>query len=362
MLVTPGGRVGPYEILAPLGAGGMGEVYRARDTRLGRDVAVKSLPSTFLHDPERTARLQREAQLLATLNHPNIAAIYGLEQLGDAQFLVLELVEGETLADRLTRGPLPLDEALDIARQITDALESAHERAIIHRDLKPANIALTPDGQVKILDFGLAKAVNPTESPDNSMSPTLSLAATRAGVILGTAAYMSPEQARGRAADKRTDVWAFGCVLFEMLSGKKAFQGEDVTDIIAAVVRAEPDWSALPATVPEHIRVLIRRCLDKDRRSRISDVAVARFLINEASTLLTPAPPSLPKAPAPPQRSLLWSAAGLVAGVGLTAAAVAIFLLTRPPQQTVPIRFSVTPSPQPLYIQGNDRDIAITPD
>jgi serine/threonine protein kinase len=313
MAVSIGARLGPYEITGALGAGGMGEVYRARDTKLGRDVAIKILPELFAADAERLARFQREAQLLAALNHPNLAAIYGLEDApstssgpaGAARFIVMELVEGESLDARLkaraprgftdgTRGfsragALPVTEALDIARQIIDALETAHEKGIIHRDLKPANIMLTDDGQVKVLDFGLAKhdagSTLSGERDGFTHSPTMTFAATQAGIILGTAPYMSPEQARGRAADKRSDVWAFGCVLFEMLTAKRAFEGEDATDIIAAVVRAEPDWTALPAAVPPAIRTLIQRCLVKDRKARIPDISVVRFLMADAGRM-----------------------------------------------------------------------------
>ena len=266
MTLTSGSRLGPYEIVAPLGSGGMGEVYRARDSKLGRDVAIKIVSDGLGHDPERVARFRREAQLLAALNHPHIAAIYGLEEANPStgsgqavQFLVLELVEGETLAERLKAGPLAFNEALTVARQVADALQAAHEKGIIHRDLKPANIAFTSEGQVKVLDFGLAKALDPVAqgfSPADANSPTLSLAATQAGMILGTAAYMSPEQAKGRGADKRSDVWAFGCVLYEMLTGRRAFEGEDVSDTLAAVLRGEPDWTALPANVPPSIRTL----------------------------------------------------------------------------------------------------------
>ena len=361
MLIPPGARIGPYEILSALGAGGMGEVYRARDTKLGRDVAIKSLPAAFLHEPERVARLQREAQLLASLNHPHIAAIYGFEETDGAHLLILELVDGQTLADLLRRGPLALGEVLTIARQVAEALEAAHEKGIIHRDLKPANIALTRDGTVKILDFGLAKAVDPSDSDSVSMSPTLSLAATRAGVILGTAAYMSPEQARGRLTDKRTDVWAFGCVLFEMLSGKRAFEGEDVTDVIASVVRAEPDWSALPANLPDHLRLLIKRCLEKDRRARISDIGVARFLL-EHGAQVSPAAGETHARGAGRRRVLVWSTLALAAGIALTAGGVWLSSRGPEPAPRDVISFSITPSGRPLITQGNDRDIAISPD
>src|SRR6266536_1599615 len=285
MPLSAGTRLGPYEILSALGAGGMGEVYRARDTKLDREVAIKVLPELFVSDPERVARFQREAKTLAALNHPHIGGIYGLEDASGVHALVLELVEGPTLADRIAQGPLPLDEALPIARQIAEALEAAHEAGIIHRDLKPANIKLRPDGEVKVLDFGLAKALEPMSpaSANVTASPTITTPAmmTGIGMILGTAAYMSPEQAKGRPADKRSDVWAFGCVLFEMLTGKRAFEGEDVSDTLAAVLRGEPDWPALPASVPERIRFMLRRSLEKDRSARISDAAVAKYVIIE---------------------------------------------------------------------------------
>src|SRR5258706_2096387 len=251
MSLVTGAHVGPYEITGLLGAGGMGEVYRATDTTLGRQVAIKVLPEAFAQDAERLARFEREAKTLASLNHPHIAQIYGLEKSSGVQALVMELVEGEDLSQRIAREPIPLDEALPIARQIAEALEAAHEQGIIHRDLKPANIKITPDGVVKVLDFGLAKLSETAHAPasDLSMSPTITSPAmmTGVGMLMGTAAYMSPEQAKGRAADKRSDIWAFGCVLFEMLTGKRAFEGDDVSDTLAAVLRGEPDWNALPA-------------------------------------------------------------------------------------------------------------------
>src|SRR5438067_1452592 len=238
-----GTKLAHYEITSHLGSGGMGDVYQATDSKLGRSVAIKFLPEAFSHDSERVARFEREARVLASLNHSNIAAIHGLEESGGRKFLVMELAGGETLAERIKRGPIPVDESLGIAKQICEALESAHEKAIIHRDLKPANVKITPDGKVKVLDFGLAKVFESETSKANlSESPTLSMAATNAGVILGTAAYMSPEQAKGRTVDQRTDIFAFGCVLYEMLSGRQAFEGDDVTEILAAVVQAEPDW------------------------------------------------------------------------------------------------------------------------
>ena len=252
MALSTGARLGVYEIGSPLGAGGMGEVYRAHDTTLGRDVALKILPENFAHDADRLARFKREAQVLASINHPHIAAIYGFEASNGLPALVMELIEGPTLADRIAKGPIPLDDALPIAKQIAEALEAAHEHGIIHRDLKPANIQVRPDGTVKVLDFGLAKAMDPpTSSPGVSQSPTImSPAMTQAGVILGTAAYMSPEQARGQTVDKRTDIWAFGCVLFEMLRGRRAFPGDTPTELVAKILEREPDWSALPVGTP----------------------------------------------------------------------------------------------------------------
>src|SRR5262245_16956688 len=265
MSLSVGTKLGPYQIEAAIGAGGMGEVYRARDTKLNRDVALKVLPSAFASDTERMARFQREAHLLASLNHPNIAAIHGLEESSGVRALVMELVEGPTLADRIGQGPIPLDEALPIARQIAEALEYAHEKGIIHRDLKPANVKITAEGVVKVLDFGLAKAAEGTvTSMSPADSPTLTLAATQGGVILGTAAYMSPEQAKGKAVDRRGDIWAFGCVLYEMLTGQLAFKGETVTDTLATVLRAEPEWNELPASTPAAIQKLLRRRLEKD--------------------------------------------------------------------------------------------------
>jgi eukaryotic-like serine/threonine-protein kinase len=323
MALTSGSRLGPYEILSPLGVGGMGEVYRARDTKLNREVALKVLPEAFAADPQRMARFEREAQVLASLNHPNIAAIYGLEESGSTRALVMELVEGETLTEMLESRNSKLEagnskiegrkspsgastdfdfrsssfDPLPIAKQIADALEYAHERGVIHRDLKPANIKITVEGVVKVLDFGLAKALEPTvaavevypgrdrrpamgTSPLQN-SPTLSIAATQAGMILGTAAYMSPEQARGKPVDRRADIWSFGCLLFEMLAGRHAFEGETVTDTLAAVVRAEPDWKALPATTPVSVRGLLRRCLTKDPKQRLRDIGEARIAIEE---------------------------------------------------------------------------------
>jgi eukaryotic-like serine/threonine-protein kinase len=291
MALASGTRLGSYEVVAQIGAGGMGEVYQAHDTKLGRNVAIKVLPEAFAHDPERLSRFQREAKMLASLNHPNIATIHGLEQSGGTSYLVMELVSGETLQERVKRdGALPIEEALAIAKQMAEALEAAHEKNIIHRDLKPANVKMTPEGMVKVLDFGLAKAFEGDMMTENmSNSPTLSRAATMQGVILGTAAYMSPEQARGKAVDKRTDIWAFGCVLYELLTGEQAFHGEDVTDILAAVVRAEPNWQGLPEATPLKVRDLLRRCLQKDKTLRLRDAGDARIEIHEALAAPVPA-------------------------------------------------------------------------
>ncbi len=317
-MISPGTRLGNYEILGPLGAGGMGEVFRARDTKLGRDVALKVLPAAFTIDAERVSRFKREAQVLASLNHTHIAAIYGFETADNVQFLVLELVEGDTLAKKIARGPMPVKEALAVARQIAEALDAAHEKGIIHRDLKPSNIAFTPDDHVKVLDFGLAKALDPPDSAiDATHSPTITFGATRAGVILGTAAYMSPEQAKGRAADKRSDVWAFGAVLFEMITGRRAFEGEDVSDTLAAVLRGEPDWTLLPADLPPSLNALIRGCLQKDRQARIADISVVRFLLGDPmGTSLTAVSAPVMAAPiqrAAPRAIVAWGAAGVLA-------------------------------------------------
>jgi WD40 repeat protein len=282
MGLNSGTRLGPYDVIAPLGAGGMGEVYRARDTKLGRDVALKVLPAAMANDAARMARFQREAQVLASLNHPNIATIHGLEETGSTPALVMELVKGPTVAERLKSGAIPLDDTLPIAKQIAEGLEYAHEKGIIHRDLKPANIKITPEGVVKVLDFGLAKALDTEESASNiSNSPTLTVAATQAGMILGTAAYMSPEQTRGKRADKRADIWAFGVVLYEMLTGKQAFEGETTSDLLAAVIMKEPEWGKLPPSIPAAIQKLLRRCLDKDPKRRLQAIGEARIAIEE---------------------------------------------------------------------------------
>jgi serine/threonine protein kinase len=277
-----GTKLGHYEITSHLGTGGMGEVYQATDSKLGRSVAIKFLPEAFNHDNERVARFEREARVLASLNHPNIAAIHGLEESSKRKFLVMELVNGETLAERIKRGPIPVEESLGIAKQICEALEAAHEKGIIHRDLKPANVKITPDGRVKVLDFGLAKAFEVEASKTNlsqSQSPTLSMAATNAGVILGTAAYMSPEQARGRLVDKRADIWAFGVVVYEMVTGKWLFQSDDVTNTLAQVLMKEPDWEQVPLKMHR----FLKRCLAKDPKNRLRDIGDAMPLLEDVT-------------------------------------------------------------------------------
>src|SRR5262245_60294320 len=270
-------RVGPYEIVALIGAGAMGEVYRARDTKLNRDVALKVLPPLFALDPDRVARFKREAQVLAALNHPNVAAIYGLEESNGVNAIVLELVDGQTLADRLESGALPVHEVIAVARQIAEGLEAAHEKGIIHRDLKPANVKITAGGAGKVLDFGLAKAWEGAPEAQLSTAPTLTATLDRERTILGTPAYMSPEQARGRALDKRTDIWSFGCVLFEMLTGRAAFADETISDTLARVLDREVEWHTLPASTPGRIRDLLRRCLHKDLNRRLRDIGDARL-------------------------------------------------------------------------------------
>jgi hypothetical protein len=343
----------------------MGEVYRARDTKLGREVALKILPETFTHDPERVARFRREAQVLAALNHPHIGAIYGLDEADGQQFLVLELIDGETLADRIANGPLPLDETLTIATQVAEALEAAHEKGIIHRDLKPANIALTSDGHVKVLDFGLAKAMDPASatSVDLANSPTLTspAAMTGVGVILGTAAYMSPEQAKGRGGDKRSDVWAFGCVLYEMLTGTRAFEGEDLSETLAAVLRGEPDWRALPALLPPSVRALVEGCLTKDRQQRIGDMSVARFLLHQPTLAFG----AVPTPAAPPPRwfwrhALPPMATTAVIAVAITGA-IAWRIWPSTPQPTI-TRFPIALGDGHTFTNGGRQELALSPD
>jgi serine/threonine-protein kinase len=361
MPLSGGTRLGPYEIVSALGAGGMGEVYQAHDTKLRRDVALKILPDTFATDPERLARFQREAQVLASLNHPHIGAIYGVEESNGIRALVLELVEGPTLADRIARGAIPLDEAVPIARQIAEALEAAHEQGVIHRDLKPANIKLRPDGVVKVLDFGLAKLAETSAAPGPvavSQSPTITTPAmmTGIGMILGTAAYMSPEQAKGRPADKRSDVWAFGCVLYEMLTQKRAFAGEDVPDTLASVLRGEPDWSALPAETT-HLTSVLQRCLEKDVKRRLRDIADVKLLLDDAAR------PQVATRGAPSQRAgWMWATAALslIAGGTIAALILSSGSRTTPPRVA---RFEVTtPQADAFTTSAPGANVAISPD
>jgi serine/threonine protein kinase/Tol biopolymer transport system component len=366
MSLSRGDRLGPYEIVSAIGAGGMGEVYRAHDTKLGRDVALKVLPADFALDADRLERFKREAQFLASLNHPNIAAIHGFEDSGDVHALVLELVEGETLAERIARGAIPFDEALPLARQICDALEAAHGHGVIHRDLKPANIKVRPDGTVKVLDFGLAKAGQSGGSGsqasgfDATLSPTMTSPGlmTGVGVVLGTAAYMAPEQAKGRLVDKRSDIWAFGCVLYEMLTGRRAFGGDDATDLIAAIVRGEPDWSALPPDVPAHMRTLLRGCLEKDRRRRIGDIAVAHFLLDDSAARAGDVPVAVPPA-ARRGRVVMIAVAGVV--LGAVGALVTARLLSQPPPTRVS-KFEIVSSNEQPFASPLGVNVAISPD
>ncbi|MGH9386755.1 MAG: protein kinase domain-containing protein [Vicinamibacterales bacterium] len=378
MALSAGARLGPYEILDSLGAGGMGEVYRARDTKLGRSVALKTIPDSFADDAERLARFEREARTLATLNHPHIAQIYGLEESHGARALVMELVDGEDLSQRLARGAIPVREALQIAGQVAEAIEAAHEQGIIHRDLKPANIKVTPDGVVKVLDFGLAK-IGPggPSGPGRSggpsgpgemeslNSPTItSPAMTQAGMILGTAAYMSPEQAHGRVADKRSDVWAFGCVLYEMLTGNRAFAGSDVIDTLAAVVRAEPDFSGWPADAPPTIKMLVQSCLTKDRRERVSDIAAARYALRQAAT--TEPMAAIPAPHRSPRSRERWYVACLAFLLAVVVALSAVLMRRLDTSAAGPkpvVRLSLVPPAELAFrTSGVDRDFAITPD
>jgi eukaryotic-like serine/threonine-protein kinase len=371
MALTAGTRFGAFEIIGPLGAGGMGEVYRAHDMRLNRDVALKVLPDRFATDPDRLSRFQREAQVLASLNHPNIGAIYGLEESQGVRALVLEFVDGATLADRLTtNGPIALDEALPIARQIAEALEAAHEVGVIHRDLKPANIKLRPNGAIKVLDFGLAKLLGPAEATETSalspsLSPTMtSPAVTQLGVILGTAAYMSPEQAKGNPLDKRTDIWSFGCVFYEMLTGRSPFEGSDLSDTLANVLKSDLDWNRLPAETPATIRRLLRRCLEKNTKARVPDIAIARFEITDVLSGAGTEPPGTVHAPAIAKRGKVrWT--GILAGTAivsgmLVAAGMWIQLKPVPPKV---VRLTVASRPgQTPGTGAAASDVAITPD
>jgi hypothetical protein len=366
MSPRPGTRIGAYEVGDILGTGGMGEVYRARDTRLGRAAALKMLPAEFALDGDRRARFEREARTLAALNHPHIAQVYGLEDAPGAEgasptlALAMELVEGEDLASRLARGPVPLDEAVPLARQIAEGLEAAHHAGIVHRDLKPANIRVTPDGVVKVLDFGLAKPAEvATAGMSATHSPTLtSPALTTAGVVLGTASYMAPEQARGRPVDRRADIWAFGCVLYELLTGRRAFAGEDVPEILGAILKTEPDWSRLPPDVSASLRACLVRCLHKDVTQRIPDLAVMRMALDGAFDAPAPARPALSRRP----RAAMAAGAALllVAAVGLAAIARRTTPAAAPAAGGAVVRFEVLP-PSTLG-GGPNRRVAISPD
>ena len=379
MSLASGARLGAYEFLDKIGEGGMGEVYRARDTKLGREVAIKVLPAVFAVDPDRLARFEREARTLASLNHPNIAQIYGTEQSGSTHALVIELVAGEDLAARLARGALPMDEALQIAKQIADGLEAAHEQNIIHRDLKPANVKVRPDGTVKVLDFGLAKAVAPVEAgfsrpsdrpadlsagalakagagPNHQMnSPTFtSPAMTEMGVIMGTAVYMAPEQARGRVVDRRADIWAFGCLVYEMLSGKRPFSGDDTSMTLAAILKQDPDFTGLPADTPASIRRLLRRCLEKDPRRRLHSIADATLDLADAAT----------EPPGPIVAARGWRPALIGAAAGALAAALvfSVILLSRRtgPESGEVIRSQIVFAGLPLHL-SNTHAFALNP-
>jgi serine/threonine protein kinase/Tol biopolymer transport system component len=368
MTLAAGTKLGPYEIAAPLGAGGMGEVYRARDTKLNREVALKVLPESMASDPQRMARFEREARTLASLNHPNIAAIYGLETSNGTTALVMELVEGETLEERIARSSnshtsksggrkgLQPEDSLQIARQIAEALEYAHERGVIHRDLKPANVKITPEGAAKVLDFGLAKVLSndSSASMDPSNSPTISVMATQMGIILGTAAYMAPEQAKGKQVDRRADIWAFGCVLYEMLTGKKPFEGETISDILAAVIRAEPDWSLLPETTPPSMKRLIRRCLEKDAKQRLQAIGEARIAIEKLlAGDLTEESIDRPEAVGKKPRlhhALPWALAGFFAVAFVTA--LVLWKLVASAPNLSPVLSYVPPPPQTVFKLG----------
>ncbi len=356
-VLTAGRRVGPYDIVAPLGTGAMGEVYRAHDTTLNRYVALKVLPELFALDADRLARFTREAQVLATINHPNIAAIYGLEESNGARALVLELVDGPTLADRIALGPIPLEEALSIARQIADALEATHDKGIIHRDVKPANIKIDPNGVVKVLDFGLAKVWDGAPQSDLAGSPKLTATDGGERSILGTPAYMSPEQARGKPLDKRTDIWSFGCVLYEMLTGRQASAGETVSDTIAAILEREPEWKALPDTTPVTVRQLLHRCFEKDPRHRLRDIGDAQIELDDALAGRATAAPIARRAR---RERTAWIALALVTLAAALAVGSVLFL-QRAPADTRAYRSSILP-PAGESVPARVGRFAISPD
>ena len=360
MALEAGSRLGHYTVTAKLGEGGMGEVWEATDTQLNRRVALKILPDAFAEDPDRLARFQREAQVLASLNHPGIAAIYGIEKSGDTQALVLELVDGPTLADRISKGPISADEALPIAKHIAEALEAAHEAGVIHRDLKPANVKLKADGTVKVLDFGLAKAIDTVPEGDAVDSPTMTAVATQAGIIMGTASYMSPEQARGKTVDRRADIWAFGAVLFEMLSGKRPFEGRDVSEVLGAVLRLDPEWDALPSDTPPRISTLLQRCLEKEPRQRVQAVGDARLAMEGAFETVVP-----PESGEPPS-ARVWQRPVPLALVGLGLVVITAFgvlSLRQPEFPPQPItRFSVVLPPDQRLTTPASHQVALSPD
>ena len=365
MTLEAGTRLGHYEVVSSLGAGGMGEVYRAKDTKLGREVAIKLLLEEVASDPERLARFEREARVLASLNHNNIATLYGFEKEGDTSFLVMELVEGQTLADRIKRGAIPVGESLRIFLQIAEGLEAAHEKAVIHRDLKPANVKVSDDGHVKILDFGLAKAmaVEASASGDDGLSesPTLTLAATQRGQILGTAGYMAPEQARGKTVDKRADVWAFGVCLFEALSGKRVFEGEDASITLASVLKSDPEWERLPGDTPRKLRKLLRRCLSKDPRQRLHDIGDARLEIEEA--IAAPEDEETPGAVIAKKRSPVPLVLAALAASTLTALAVWTLKPAPSPPERPVVRAVLSAAPSaPVGVISPVRDLALTSD
>ena len=361
MTLSEGTTLSHYKVLEKIGQGGMGEVYRAEDTNLEREVAIKVLPEQFTSDPQRLARFEREAKLLAQLNHPNIAAIYGFEKAEGVHFLALELVPGETAQERVAKGPLPVEEALEVCRQIAEGVEAAHEKGVIHRDLKPANVKVTPEGKVKILDFGLAKAFE-AETPvtDISQSPTLTEKMTRAGVILGTAAYMSPEQAKGEAVDKRADIFAFGCVLYELLTGKRTFGGKTITETLGAIIHKEPEWKALPASTPWRIQELLRRCLTKDVSDRLDGIGNVRTEIKLALKEPTSASPGGAGSSVQPalwKRAIPWSITVMVVLI----AGIAIWSLTRPVLRPL-TEFVITPPPTVGLANLPGNELAISPD
>ncbi len=369
MTLAAGTRLGPYEIVGPLGAGGMGEVYRARDPKLRREVALKVLPDQVALDPERLARFEREAHVLASLNHPNIASIYGLEESGGVRALVMELVEGPTLAEQLERGPLAMDESLAIARQITEALEEAHEHGIVHRDLKPGNIKISPSGKVKVLDFGLAKAMEGAAGVGSASqlahSPTITHGATQLGTILGTAAYMAPEQAKGKPADKRADIWAFGVVVFEMLTGKPLFARETVSETLAEVLKTQIEWSALPGETPPGVRQLLRRTLERDPKNRLHDIADARIVLDDVVSGRMEEPGAAPPVALPiparrRRRNLLWLAACVtaVAGAGL----LGYFARGRGPAPAAPQRLAIQLASSQELVPARNSLFAFSPD